>query len=128
MCVCHESGGSLLARRVWSTAWALTPAPPATVALTIFTFGATCLRLSNSVWSAAASPPDVHQEKISTSPVIDSSTGITGDGDADGVAWANALLTCSIDANAGTLKPSAAARLTNCRRETRPAIQSAISF
>src|SRR4051794_38830414 len=113
MWVCHESGGSLLASRVWSTACALTPAPPATVALTMFTFGATSFRLSNSVCRAAASPPDVHHEKISTSPEIELSTGITGDAAADGVACANALLTRAIDAIAGTLKPSTAARLTS---------------
>src|SRR6516164_243301 len=63
--LCHVSGGLLTARRVWSTGRAPDPLPPATVALMILMPGNCFLYVSKSASRAAASPPDVHQEKTS---------------------------------------------------------------
>src|SRR2546423_8858673 len=62
----NESGGSLPSIRVFSTAWAFDPAPPATAWLKTWYCGLSLLNLSMSLVRPAASPPVVHQEKIST--------------------------------------------------------------
>src|SRR5262245_33114559 len=61
-----ESGGSPPTIRVFSTALAFWPAPPATVALMISRPGCCRLAISKSRRSPAASPPVVHHEKISS--------------------------------------------------------------
>src|SRR5690606_30372329 len=67
-CTWNVPGGSPPSMRVLSTALALTPAPPVTVALLMRTPG---LRFSNSAIMASRAGPSspAHQEKISTSPV-----------------------------------------------------------
>src|SRR5262249_4824644 len=61
-----ESGGSPPSIRVFRTALAFWPAPPATVALMISRPGCCRLAISKSLRSPAASPPVVHHEKISS--------------------------------------------------------------
>src|SRR5215216_4744250 len=64
MWVCQESGGCPPCKRVCSTAFALTPAPPATVELTTSTPGFAAVKASKSACSAFDSPGEVHHEKI----------------------------------------------------------------
>src|SRR5215218_1899706 len=66
MWVCQESGGCPPCKRVCNTAFALTPAPPATVELTTSTPGLASVKASKSACNALDSPGEVHQEKISS--------------------------------------------------------------
>src|SRR3990172_10981734 len=78
ICTWKEPGGSPPSIRVVSTSRALKPAPPATVAFTISTSpGHLSGYRSKSASSPAASPPVVHQLKISRSPVRPPGVGVT---------------------------------------------------
>src|SRR5512138_580016 len=68
-CACHESGGSPAASRVASTALAFVPAPPATAALTNFSFGYFCSKILTMAARPSASPGPTHHEKTSTFPL-----------------------------------------------------------
>ena len=65
-CTWKESGGLPLCIRVARTALAFDPAPPATVALMSWTEGYRVRYRSNMAASPSASPPAVHQLKISS--------------------------------------------------------------
>ena len=65
-CAWNESGGSFASRRLVSTAFALTPAPPAIAAFTYSVSGLFALNTVSMAARPSASPPDAHQVKISS--------------------------------------------------------------
>src|SRR5690606_21459908 len=71
-CRWYESGGSPEPSRDASTACALVPAPPATAASTISTSGYRSANSASSASLPSESPPPVHHEKNSNSPVASS--------------------------------------------------------